>query len=215
MRNFNAKRMSTRARLIAGAGGAIGAGLLVAACSSGGSSTGTPASSSPASSSPAGGSSSSAAAGGGSGSAVITTASSSGGTFLTDGGRAVYLWAKDGTGMSACSGACAGAWPPVTATGTVTAAGAAKASDLGMITRPDGTRQVTYDGHPLYFFAGDSGAGMAGGQGSDAFGAKWWLVSPSGGDVTAAISSFTATGSGTAAAPAPAPASPGAGGGWS
>jgi predicted lipoprotein with Yx(FWY)xxD motif len=213
MRNFNAKRMSTRARLIAGAGGAIGAGLLVAACSSGSSSAGTPASSSP-----AGGSSSSAAAAGGSGSAVITTASSSGGTFLTDGGRAVYLWAKDASGMSACSGACAGAWPPVPATGTVTASGGAKASDLGMITRPDGTRQVTYDGHPLYFFAGDSGAGMASGQGSDSFGAKWWLVSPSGGDVTAAISSFTAAGSGTAqapAAPAPAPASPGAGGGWS
>ena len=217
MRNFNAKRMSTRARLIAGAGGAIGAGLLVAACSSGSSSTGAPATTSP-----AGGSSSSAAAApagsaSGSGSAVITTASSSGGTFLTDGGRAVYLWAKDGTGMSACSGACAGAWPPVTATGTVTASGGAKASDLGMITRSDGTKQVTYDGHPLYFFAGDSSAGMASGQGSDSFGAKWWLVSPSGSDVTAAVSSFTAGGSGSAPAPS-APAathSSSAGGGWS
>jgi predicted lipoprotein with Yx(FWY)xxD motif len=214
MRNFNAKRMSTRARVIAGAGGAVGAALLVAACSSGGSSTGTPASSSP-----AGGSSSSAAAGAGSasgsGSTVITTATSSGGTFLTDGGRAVYLWTKDATGMSACSGACAGAWPPVTATGTVTASGAAKASDLGTITRSDGTKQVTYDGHPLYFFAGDSSAGMASGQGSDSFGAKWWLVSPAGTDVTAAISSFTGSGSGTAQAPAPAPTSSSAGGGWS
>jgi predicted lipoprotein with Yx(FWY)xxD motif len=208
------KRMPAPARVAAGVGGAVGAALLVAACSSGGSSTGTPASSSP-----AGGSSSSAAAGAGSasgsGSAVITTASSSGGTFLTDGGRAVYLWAKDGTGMSACSGACAGAWPPVTTSGTVTASGAAKASDLGTITRSDGTRQVTYDGHPLYFFAGDSSAGMASGQGSDSFGAKWWLVSPAGSDVTAAISSFTGSGSGTAQAPAPAPASSSAGGGWS
>ena len=54
------------------------------------------------------------------------------------------------------------------------------ASDLGTITRSDGTKQVTYDGHPLYYFAGDSGAGMASGQGSDGFGAKWWLVSPAG-----------------------------------
>lgn len=220
------KRMPASARVAAGVGGAVGAALLVAACSSGSSSTGAPASSapassSPASSSPAAGSSSSAAApagsASGSGSAVITTASSSGGTFLTDGGRAVYLWAKDGTGMSACSGACAGAWPPVTTSGAVTASGGAKAGDLGTITRPDGTRQVTYDGHPLYFFAGDSSAGMASGQGSDSFGAKWWLVSPAGGDVTAAVSTFTMGGSGSSPAPS-APAathSSSAGGGWS
>ncbi len=117
-----------------------------------------------ASSSPASASApSSAAASGGasaSGATVIKTASSSGGTFLTDGsGRAVYLWAKDTGGMSACTGACAGAWPPVTATGTVTASGSAKASDLGTITRSDGTKQVTYDGHPLYYFVGRLGPG--------------------------------------------------------
>jgi hypothetical protein len=91
----------------------------------------------------------------------------------------------------------------VTATGTVTASGGAQASDLGTITRSDGTKQVTYDGHPLYYFAGDSGPGTASGQGNDGFGAKWWLVSPSGSDITAAVSSFTASGSGSApAAPA-------------
>jgi hypothetical protein len=139
----------------------------------------------------------------------------------------VYLWTKDTGDMSACSGACAGAWPPVTATGTVTASGSAKTSDLSTITRSDGTKQVTYDGHPLYYFSGDSGAGMASGQGSDGFGAKWWLVTPSGSDVTASVSSFTAGGAGGSggsagsapAAPA-APASPAkssssAGGGWS
>jgi hypothetical protein len=73
------------------------------------------------------------------------------------------------------------------------------ASDLGTSTRSDGTKQVTYDGHPLYYFAGDSGPGMASGQGSDNFGAKWWLVAPSGSDVTAAVTSFTA---GSAPAPA-------------
>jgi predicted lipoprotein with Yx(FWY)xxD motif len=202
--------MSARARLAAGAGSAFGVTLLVAACSTGSSSTAAAGSSSPA------GASSSSAAAGGSGSTVITTVSSSAGTFLaTSSGHAVYLWSKDGNGMSACTGACTGAWPPVTTTGQVTASGGAKSSDLGTITRPDGTKQVTYDGHPLYFFAGDSGPGMASGQGNDGFGAKWWLVSPSGSDVTSAVSAFTKSGSGTSSAPAATPTSSSAGGGWS
>ena len=155
----------------------------------------------------AGGSSSSAGASS-SGGTVITTAKSSGGTVLaSSSGRAVYLWAKDTGDMSNCNGACAGAWPPVTTTGTATASGAAKASDIGTITRSDGTKQVTYDGHPLYYFSGDSGPGTASGQGSDAFGAKWWLVAPTGSDVTAGVTSFTA-GSSAAAPAAPAPSAP-------
>jgi predicted lipoprotein with Yx(FWY)xxD motif len=145
---------------------------------------------------------------------VITTHAGSAGTFLTDGsGRTVYLWAKDGMNMSACSGACAAAWPPVPATGALTATKGAEASDLGTITRPGGTKQVTYDGHPLYYFVGDSAAGQTNGQGSDNFGAKWWLVAPSGAQITA--SDTAAAGN----APTPsAPATPGnsnAGGGWS
>ena len=195
-------RMSGRAKLAAGVGGAMGAALLVAACASGSSSSSTGAASSP---------SSGASTSGGT---VIETASSSAGTFLVDGsGRAVYLWVKDTGDASTCNGACAGAWPPVTASGSVTASGGAKASDLGTITRSDGTKQVTYDGHPLYYFAGDSGPGMATGQGSDSFGAKWWLVAPSGSDVTAAVSSFTTSASG--GAPSSAPSSAKAGGGWS
>jgi predicted lipoprotein with Yx(FWY)xxD motif len=217
------RRMPMPAKLAAGVGGAVGVALLAAACSSGGSSSAasTPASA-PASS---GGAAAAPAASGsaGSGGTVIATASSSGNTFLTDGGRAVYLWVKDTGDKSACSGACAGAWPPVTASGTVTAAGSAKASDLGTITRSDGTKQVTYDGHPLYFFTGDSGSGMATGQGSDSFGAKWWLVTPSGSDVTSSVTSFTAAagsasgGSGAtpASTQAPASGSSNAGGGWS
>jgi hypothetical protein len=126
------------------------------------------------------------------------------------------MWAKDTGNTSACTGACAGAWPPVTAAGPVTASGGAKASDLGTITRSDGGKQVTYDGHPLYYFAGDSGPGMASGQGSDNFGAKWWLVAPTGGNVTASVSSFTVGGSsgssGSAPAATPAASSKGAGG---
>jgi predicted lipoprotein with Yx(FWY)xxD motif len=179
---------------------ALAAALLAAAaCSSGSSSSGTQSTASPAA-----GSSGSAAA-----PTVIATASSSAGPVLINGsGHAVYLWAKDGKNMSACTGACAGAWPPVPASGNVTAAGSAKSTELGTITRSDGTKQVTYDGHPLYYFAGDSGAGQANGQGSDNFGAKWWLVAPSGADVTGAVTSFTPSGGST-----PAPGGTSSGGG--
>jgi predicted lipoprotein with Yx(FWY)xxD motif len=207
-------RMSGRAKAAVGVGGGIGAALLVAACSSAASTGSTAA----APASPAGASSPSAAASapaaGASGGTVITTAKSSAGTVLVNGsGRAVYLWVKDTGDMSNCSGACAGAWPPVTTTATATATGAAKASDIGTITRSDGTKQVTYDGHPLYYFSGDSGAGTASGQGSDGFGAKWWLVAPTGSDVTASVSTFTASAPGPAPS-APAPKSPSAAGGW-
>jgi predicted lipoprotein with Yx(FWY)xxD motif len=216
MQKSKFSRLSKRTKLVAGVGGALGAAVVVAACSSAASSGTAAAPASPA------GSSSSSSGSSASGATVIETATSSGGTFLTNGsGRAVYLWAKDTGDMSNCTGACAGAWPPVTTTGTATGSGAAKASDIGTITRSDGTKQVTYDGHPLYYFSGDSGPGTATGQGNDGFGAKWWLVAPSGSDVTAAVTSFTAGGSaGAPAAPAPSapassPASSSAGGSWS
>lgn len=185
----------------------VGAALLAAACSSS-SSSGSAANSAPA----AGSSNTGASAAG----TVIKTTAGSTGAFLTDkSGRAVYLWVKDGKNMSACSGACASAWPPVPASGPVTASGSVKASDLGTITRSDGTKQVTYDGHALYYYVGDSGAGQTNGQGSDNFGAKWWLVSPSGAQITSADKPG---GSGGApAAPASTPASSSsskAGGGW-
>ena len=212
---------SKRTKLFVGVGGAVAAAATVAACGSAASSTAAAPAASPA------GASSSSAGAGSSGGTVIETATSSAGTFLTNGsGRAVYLWAKDTGDMSNCNGACAGAWPPVTTTATATASGGAKASDIGTITRSDGTKQVTYDGHPLYYFAGDSGPGTASGQGSDAFGARWWLVAPTGSDVTAAVTSFTAGGSAGAPAapavpaapastPASTPASSSAGGSWS
>jgi predicted lipoprotein with Yx(FWY)xxD motif len=211
-------RVSGRAKLAVGVGGALSAAVLVAACSSAASSsTGAAAPASPAGASSGGASSSSGAST--SGGTVIETAKSSAGTFLVSGsGRAVYLWVKDTGAMSNCNGACAGAWPPVTTTGSATASGGAKASDLGTITRSDGSKQVTYEGHPLYYFSGDSGPGTATGQGSDSFGAKWWLVAPTGSDVTASVSSFTAAAAGgPPAAPAPsssAPSKSSAGGGW-
>jgi predicted lipoprotein with Yx(FWY)xxD motif len=135
---------------------------------------------------------------------VVTTKAGPDGTYLADGtGRALYLWVKDPAGKSVCTGACTGAWPPLKASGAVTATGGARSSALSSLTRPDGTKQVAYDGHPLYYFAGDSGPGQTSGQGSDGFGAKWWLVAPSGASVT-----------GQSPAPAPSSSSSSSSGGY-
>ena len=185
--------------------------LAAAACGSSASSSSAASGGAAASSSGNGygsGTSSSAPAAAGA-AAVIGTRTGSAGAFLVNGsGRTVYMFAKDSTNQSACSGACASAWPPVTTTGAATVSGGAKASDLSTITRADGTKQVTYDGHALYYFAGDSSAGQTNGQGVDGFGAKWWLVAPTGSVIT------TAAG-GSGQAPASSPTASKAGGGWS
>ena len=175
----------------------VAAGLLAAACGTAAGSTaaGTPASS------------------GSTAATVIESHAGSAAPFLTNSsGRAVYLWAADSMNKSMCSGACAQAWPPVTSMGQVTAAHGAKAADLGTITRSDGTKQVTYLGHPLYYFAGDSGPGQTNGQGSDSFGAKWWLVAPAGAKITVA-DAVASTGSSSSTAPASSSGSS-AGGSW-
>ena len=194
------KSLLTRMPMPVKLGVPLAAALVVAACGSSGS----------------GSSSAAAAAASGSASTtgtVITTGTGSAGSFLTNSaGRALYLWVKDPMNKSVCSGACAGAWPPVVATGTVTASGGASASDLGTITRSDGTKQVTYDGHPLYYFVGDSNPGTDSGQGSNSFGAKWWLVAPSGSAITGTVT-VSSSGSGSGSAPSPT-ASSGSGGGY-
>jgi predicted lipoprotein with Yx(FWY)xxD motif len=130
---------------------------------------------------------SSSAVGSASSASSVTVKTQNGppGNVLADGsGRALYLFAADTGSTSTCSGACAAAWPPLTANGSVSATGDAASSDLATITRSDGTKQVTYAGHPLYYFAGDSGAGQTNGQGINGFGARWWLVAPSGQKIT-------------------------------
>jgi predicted lipoprotein with Yx(FWY)xxD motif len=116
-----------------------------------------------------------------SGAASIKTGSGKPGTFLVDSkGRALYLWEADKGKQSTCSGACAQAWPPLTTKDAPQAGSGVKASLLGTTKRSDGAVEVTYNGHPLYYFAGDSGAGQTNGQGSNAFGAEWYVVSPDG-----------------------------------
>jgi predicted lipoprotein with Yx(FWY)xxD motif len=141
-------------------------------------------------------------------SATVETHSGDLGTYLTDGsGRTVYLFASDSGGTSSCTAACTQHWPPLTTTGAPAASGGATASMLGTISRSDGSKQVTYAGHPLYYFAKDTSAGDIKGQGNDNFGAKWWVVSPTGQSITTA-----GTGS---SSPLPSPSkSSGGGGGW-
>jgi predicted lipoprotein with Yx(FWY)xxD motif len=83
------------------------------------------------------------------------------GTALVDGtGRALYLFEADTGTTSTCTGACAQVWPQLLTSGPApVATGAAQASLVGTSPRSDGTRQITYDGHPLYYFAGDKAPG--------------------------------------------------------
>jgi predicted lipoprotein with Yx(FWY)xxD motif len=117
--------------------------------------------------------------------AAIKTASGGPGTFLVDSrGRTLYRFVADKGAKSTCSGECARDWPPLTTTSKPRATGGAKAALLGTTKRSDGKLQVTFAGHPLYYFAGDSGPGKTSGQGSSAFGAYWWVVGPSGAAIT-------------------------------
>jgi predicted lipoprotein with Yx(FWY)xxD motif len=115
------------------------------------------------------------------GTATVKTRHGKLGTYLVDGkGRTLYLFEKDRTKKSTCADACAKAWPPLTTKGSPKAAGSAKASLLGTSKRADGKTQVTYKGHPLYFFVQDKKAGDTKGQDVDAFGAEWYVMSPAG-----------------------------------
>jgi predicted lipoprotein with Yx(FWY)xxD motif len=127
----------------------------------------------------------SSAAPSGAAAAVVSTKHGKLGTIVAAGGKhlTVYMFEGDRGSASSCSGACAHVWPPVTTSGSPTASGAAVSADLGTITRPDGTKQVTYKGHPLYYFARDGDAGDAYGQGVVGFGSSWYVLSPSGAKV--------------------------------
>jgi predicted lipoprotein with Yx(FWY)xxD motif len=144
--------------------------LVAAACSGGG------ASSSGAGSYGAGPATSSGA----SMAAVVDLRGSSLGQILVDGqGRTLYLFEADTAGTSNCHGACTSAWPPYLSSGSPEAGAGVTAGQLGTIPG-DGGAQVTYHGHPLYSYAGDSEPGDTTGQGLNQFGARWYVVAPSG-----------------------------------
>jgi predicted lipoprotein with Yx(FWY)xxD motif len=103
------------------------------------------------------------------------------GKILVDSqGRSLYLFKKDTGPTSTCSGACAVAWPPFTTSDTPQTGSGTKASLISTSTRSDGKTQVVYNGHPLYYYAGDSKAGDTNGQDLNQFGAAWYVLSPAG-----------------------------------
>jgi predicted lipoprotein with Yx(FWY)xxD motif len=137
------------------------------------------------------------ASGGASSVATVSATSTSLGTILVDGsGRTLYVFGKDQPNQSACAGACAATWPVDQSSGAPKAGSGVTASMLGTIKRGDNTTQVTYNQHPLYYYAGDSGAGQQNGQGVDAFGAKWFVVNPAGGAVSGGATATTAANGG-------------------
>jgi predicted lipoprotein with Yx(FWY)xxD motif len=127
-----------------------------------------PASSAPAAARPAGGT-------------VITVRRSRYGRVLFDGrGRALYLFTRERGSRSRCYGACATAWPPAFTDGAPRAAGGARQRLLGTTRRRDGRTQVTYGGHPLYYYVGDTGPGVINCQDVVEFGGTWLVLGPDG-----------------------------------
>src|SRR6476661_1486691 len=117
-----------------------------------------------------------------SGAATVATAKVGDlGTVLVNGdGMTLYLFEADSGSTSNCTGECAGIWPPLTTTGNATGTMGASSSMLGTTTRDDGTTQVTYNGHPVYLYTGDTAAGQANGEGLNHFGGLWYAVSTAG-----------------------------------
>ena len=116
---------------------------------------------------------------------TVTTKTGPAGTYLVDGqGKSLYLFVADKGTTSSCEAACAAVWPPLTVADKANAGPGVNASMLSTSTRTDGSKQVTYGGHPLYYFASDKAAGDTTGQGVNNFGGLWWLVAPNGTAIT-------------------------------
>jgi predicted lipoprotein with Yx(FWY)xxD motif len=113
---------------------------------------------------------------------AVADRSALGKVLVDDEGRTVYLFDKDESHESYCTGACASVWPPVTTKGMPAMSGGVDASKVSMIKRDDGLMQVAYAGHPLYYYQGDTSSDDAYGQELDQFGAEWYAITPTGED---------------------------------
>lgn len=157
---------------------ALGAALAVAGCgggdssSSGGAYGGSGGSTEQTSSNPSGEG----------GASVVSVASvpKLGKVIVDSKGFTLYDFHKDKGTKSACYGACAGVWPPLTTSGAPKAGEGAQASQLGTTKRSDGTVQVTYAGHPLYTYTADTKPGEVNGNDFSSYGAQWYALKPSG-----------------------------------
>jgi predicted lipoprotein with Yx(FWY)xxD motif len=167
-------------RRIWSAVGLAAAVLAIAACASSAGSSSAP---------PAAGASSPAATSSGT---VLKSTTMNGTQVLTNStGFTLYWFAPDTSTTSKCTGSCATYWPPVKGPAT---SGSGVTGTLSTITRPDGTTQATYDGHPLYTYVGDTAPGQAKGNGLNLSGGVWHEVTVSGTVAPAASTSPSAAG---------------------
>jgi predicted lipoprotein with Yx(FWY)xxD motif len=150
----------------------VGAAFLTAACGSSGTSAYGPSTSTGGASPPITGAT---------GPSTIGMRSSALGQILVDAnGRTLYLFEADRGNASSCYDACAGVWPPLTTSGMPIAGPGVNQSWLTTTTRKDGSMEVVYNGHPLYYFISDKQSGDTTGQGLSSFGADWYVLSAGG-----------------------------------
>ena len=170
--------------------------VMLAACGSsgsGGTNTSAPAGNS--------GGSSAAAPASGASSVIVKIKKTGAGTVLTNAaGFTLYTFQADKGSTSVCYGACAQFWPPVIGTAHM-AAGQNISGHFGTTTRKDGKIQVTFNGHPLYTYAGDTKPGQTSGNGINQSGGIWNVITAAGG-------------AGTVSAPSSSPSSGSGGGGY-
>jgi predicted lipoprotein with Yx(FWY)xxD motif len=111
---------------------------------------------------------------------TITTGDSEFGSILFDGeGQAIYIWELEESTTAECYDDCADAWPPVLTNGAPIASGSVNSELLGTTDRNDGTTQVTYNGHPLYYYAHEE-AGEVKCHNISTHGGLWWVILSSG-----------------------------------
>ena len=126
----------------------------------------------------------SALAGTDAGSAKVAIGKTALGRILVDSrGITLYDFPPDKGTTSVCYGACASLWPPLLTTGKPVAGPGVHASLLGTTKRKDGKLEVTYNGHPLYYWVGDHKPGQTTGQGLKQFGGPWWVLTPAGKEI--------------------------------
>jgi predicted lipoprotein with Yx(FWY)xxD motif len=119
-------------------------------------------------------------------SAISIKQTSLGKTLADVNGRTLYLFQGDKKNVSTLSAAGKAVWPPFTATTTPAALGGAVASQIGTTTGAGGASQITYAGHPLYYYVGDHSPGQTLGQALNQFGALWYVLAPNGNAITGA-----------------------------
>jgi predicted lipoprotein with Yx(FWY)xxD motif len=132
------------------------------------------------------------------GSAISIRQTSVGKALVDANGRTLYLFAGDKPNLSRLSTAGRAVWPAYTSAAGPTATGGASAAQIGTVAA---TKQITYNGHPLYYYVGDRKAGQASGQALNEFGARWYVLSAAGAPITTVPSTGSASPSGTSPSP--------------